>query len=68
MSALLTTTMPSMQKTLLALEEAGVRAQVKVMVGGAPVTQDYAEKIGADGFAPNASSATRKLRELLGIS
>jgi 5-methyltetrahydrofolate--homocysteine methyltransferase len=68
MSALLTTTMPSMQKTLLALQEAGVRAKVKVLVGGAPVTQDYAEKIGADGFAPDASSATRKLRELLGIS
>ena len=65
MSALLTTTMPSMVATIEALEEAGVREQVKVLVGGAPVTQAFADKIGADGFAPDASSATRKAKELL---
>ena len=65
MSALLTTTMPSMTATVEALEEAGLRDRVKVLVGGAPVTQAYAEQIGADGFAPDASSATRKAKELL---
>ena len=55
MSALLTTTMPGMEKTLKALKEVGVTA--KVMVGGAPVTQDYADRIGADGYAPDAASA-----------
>ena len=68
MSALLTTTMPSMEKTIQALQEAGLREQVKVMIGGAPVTEDYAKKIGADEYAPDASSATRKARELLGIA
>jgi len=67
MSALLTTTMPSMEKTIQALREAGIREQVKIMVGGAPVTEEYAAKIGADEYAPDASSATRKARELLGI-
>ena len=65
MSALLTTTMPSMPATIEALKEAGVRDQVKVMIGGAPVTQGFADKIGADGFAPDASSAARKAKELL---
>jgi 5-methyltetrahydrofolate--homocysteine methyltransferase len=65
MSALLTTTMPAMTATIEALTEAGLREKVKVMVGGAPVTQGFAEKIGADGFAPDASSATRKAKELL---
>ncbi len=65
MSALLTTTMPSMQATIDALVEAGLRDQVKVLIGGAPVTQDFADKIGADGFAPDASSAARKAKELL---
>ena len=55
MSALLTTTMPGMEKTLKALKEVGVTA--KVMVGDAPVTQDYADRIGADGYAPDAASA-----------
>jgi 5-methyltetrahydrofolate--homocysteine methyltransferase len=55
MSALLTTTMPSMEKTIKALKEAGVSA--KIMIGGAPVTQGYADKIGADGYAPDAASA-----------
>ncbi len=68
MSALLTTTMPAMGATIEALQEAGVRDEVHVIVGGAPVTQDYADKIGADGFAPDASSATRRAKELLGIA
>ncbi len=55
MSALLTTTMPGMEKTIKALKEAGVKA--KIMVGGAPVTQSFAEKIGAQGYAPDAASA-----------
>jgi len=67
MSALLTTTMPYMEKTIQAMQEAGIREQVKIMVGGAPVTEDYAAKIGADEYAPDASSATRKARELLGV-
>jgi 5-methyltetrahydrofolate--homocysteine methyltransferase len=57
MSALLTTTMPSMQTTIEALREAGVREQVKVIIGGAPITEGYALKIGADGYAPDASRA-----------
>jgi 5-methyltetrahydrofolate--homocysteine methyltransferase len=65
MSALLTTTMASMEGTIQALKTAGLRDKVKVMIGGAPVTQDYANKIGADAFAPDASSATRAARQLL---
>jgi 5-methyltetrahydrofolate--homocysteine methyltransferase len=65
MSALLTTTMNGMGTTIEALQEAGLRDRVKVIIGGAPVTQDYAQRIGADAFAPDASSATRKVRELL---
>jgi 5-methyltetrahydrofolate--homocysteine methyltransferase len=65
MSALLTTTMPAMTSTIEALTEAGLREQVKVLVGGAPVTQTFADGIGADGFAPDASSASRKAKELL---
>lgn len=65
MSALLTTTMPSMTATVSALEEAGLRDRVKVLIGGAPVTQAFADQIGADGFAPDASSASRKAKELL---
>lgn len=65
MSALLTVTMPAMRTTILALEEAGVRNKVKVMVGGAPVTPEYASQIGADGYADNASAAVKKARELL---
>jgi 5-methyltetrahydrofolate--homocysteine methyltransferase len=68
MSALLTTTMPAMTSTVEALTEAGLRDQVKVLVGGAPVTQDFADKIGADGFAPDASSATRKAKALLSVA
>lgn len=65
LSALLTTTMSNMEATMQALKAAGLRDQVKVMIGGAPVTQDYANKIGADGFAADASSATRVARALL---
>jgi len=67
MSALLTTTMPSMETTIAALNEAGVRDQVKIMVGGAPVTQDFADSIGADGYAPDASSAANTAKSLLGV-
>jgi 5-methyltetrahydrofolate--homocysteine methyltransferase len=66
MSALLTTTMSNMEKTIQALKDAGLRESVKVIIGGAPVTQDYANRIGADAFAPDASSATRTVRQLLG--
>jgi corrinoid protein of di/trimethylamine methyltransferase len=66
MSALLTTTMPSMKDTLEALEDVGVREQVKIMVGGAPVTQAFAEEIGADGYAPDSASAVELARSLVG--
>jgi len=66
MSALLTTTMSNMEVTVQALKNAGLRDKVKVFIGGAPVTQDYATKIGADGFAADASSATRTARQLVG--
>jgi len=63
MSALLTTTMPGMERTIKALKQAGVSA--KVMIGGAPVTQDYADRIGADGFAPDAASAVDMAKSLV---
>jgi 5-methyltetrahydrofolate--homocysteine methyltransferase len=66
MSALLTTTMTNMQGTIDALKEAGVRDQVKIMVGGAPVTDEYAKQVGADGYAPDASSAVTRTKALLG--
>lgn len=65
MSALLTTSMPMMKTTIEALDAAGLRKQVKIMVGGAVVTQDYADKIGADGYASNAAEAVKKAKELL---
>ncbi len=65
LSALLTTTMPSMEATVKAIDAAGLRDQVKIVVGGAPVTQEYAEQIGADGFAPDASSAVTVTESLL---
>ncbi len=68
LSALLTTTMPSMKTTIEALKEAGLREQVVVIIGGAPVTQRYAEEIGADGYAPDANSAVRRARELMGAA
>ena len=65
MSALLTTTMPNMQSTISALEEAGVRDQVKVLIGGAPITDAYAQKIGADGYAQDASRAVKLAKSLI---
>jgi 5-methyltetrahydrofolate--homocysteine methyltransferase len=65
MSALLTTTMTSAGEVIQALEKEGLRDQIKVMFGGAPVTQAYTEKIGADGYAPDAAVAVKKARELL---
>jgi len=65
LSALLTTTMPSMKDVIKALEEEGIRNKVKVMIGGAPVTQSYADEIGADGYAPDAASAADKAKELV---
>jgi len=67
MSALLTTTMPNMKTTIEAIKQAGMRDQVKVMIGGAPVTEAYAKEIGADGYAPDASAAVRKAKQLLGV-
>lgn len=67
MSALLTTTMPSMKNAIEALKESGVRDKVSVMIGGAPVTQNYADEIGADIYAPDGPSAARKAKEKLGL-
>jgi 5-methyltetrahydrofolate--homocysteine methyltransferase len=66
LSALLTTTMPQMPKVIEALKEAGV-TDVKVMIGGAPVTQKYADEIGADGYAADAASAVDKAKEMIGV-
>ena len=65
MSALLTTTLPKMVQTIAALKEAGLREQVKVMIGGAPVTQAYADEIGADGYGANAAAAVDKAKALV---
>ncbi|MGH9021196.1 MAG: cobalamin B12-binding domain-containing protein, partial [Acidimicrobiales bacterium] len=63
--AFLTTTMPMFKANINALEKAGLRDQVIVMVGGAPVTQEYADAVGADGYAADASAAVRKAKDLL---
>jgi 5-methyltetrahydrofolate--homocysteine methyltransferase len=68
MSALLTTTMRSMESTIKVLEEAGLRDRVKIMVGGAPVTQAFADQIGADGYASNAASAAELAKRLVGAA
>lgn len=68
LSALLTTTMPSMRDTVEALEETGMRDTVKVIIGGAPVTQKYADEIGADGYARDAAAAANLVKSLLGIA
>jgi 5-methyltetrahydrofolate--homocysteine methyltransferase len=68
MSALLTTTMRAMEHTIHALEEAGVRDQVKVFVGGAPVTQEFADQIGADAYASNAAAASEIAKKLVGAA
>ena len=65
MSALLTTTMGYMREVISALEAAGIRDQVKVMVGGAPVTASYANEIGADGYSDNANAAVTVAKKLL---
>ena len=66
MSALLTTTMTNMKVTIDAIKAAGLRDKVKIMVGGAPVTQKFADEIGADGYSPDASRAVAKAKELVG--
>ncbi len=68
MSALLTTTMLHMKDTIELLKEEGVREEVKVIIGGAPVSQDFADEISADGFAPDAASAADLCKKLLGIA
>jgi len=65
LSALLTTTMLNMGETIKLLEESGIRNQVKVIIGGAPITSNYADQIGADGFAPDASQAVMLVQKLL---
>jgi 5-methyltetrahydrofolate--homocysteine methyltransferase len=65
LSALLTTTMLAMKDVTQAVEKAGLKGKVKVMIGGAPITQDYADEIGADGYAPDAASAADTAKELL---
>jgi len=67
LSALLTTTMPNMKVTIEALKSAGVREKAKVIIGGAPLTQAYADQIGADGFAPDASRAVALAKSLMGV-
>lgn len=64
-SALLTTTMPALQETVTALNAAPWRKDVKVIVGGAPITQEFADKIGADAYTPDAASAAKKAKELV---
>lgn len=66
MSALLTTTMPAMKDTIELLEEEGLRDKVKIIIGGAPVTQEYADSIGADGYAPDAAIATELSKQFIG--
>ncbi|MGB0053015.1 MAG: corrinoid protein [Terracidiphilus sp.] len=68
MSALLTVTMPAMKLTIDALKTAGVRTQVKVLVGGAPVTHQYAREIGADGYSENANGAVGLINNLLAVA
>ncbi|MCR4414313.1 MAG: corrinoid protein [Thermoguttaceae bacterium] len=68
MSALLTTTMTQMRSVLQALEAAGLRRKTKVMIGGAPITQQYCDEIGADGYSDNASGAVALARRLVGVA
>ncbi|MBZ0291664.1 MAG: corrinoid protein [Anaerolineae bacterium] len=68
MSALLTTTMTRMKDTVNALQQAGLRDNVKVIIGGAPITQAFADEIGADGYAPDASQAVTLTKNLLAVS
>jgi 5-methyltetrahydrofolate--homocysteine methyltransferase len=66
MSTLITVTMPAARETINAIEKAGLRKKLKIMIGGAPVTQEFADKIGADGYAKDASEAVAKALRLLG--
>ncbi len=68
LSALLTTTMPSMRLTIEAFKAAGLRDKVKILIGGAPVTQRFADEIGADGYGENAPSAVNLARKCLGLA
>ncbi len=68
MSALLTTTMPAIGRTIEAVSKAGVRDRVKIIIGGAPVSQDYATSVGADGYSENANSAVGLVRQLLNVA
>jgi len=68
LSALLTTTLPSMKRLIDRLVQDGLRAGVKVMIGGAPVTQDFADEIGADGYSDNAAGAVNLARQLMGAA
>jgi 5-methyltetrahydrofolate--homocysteine methyltransferase len=68
MSALLSTTMPGMKETIESLKNAGLREKVKVMIGGAPVSDSFAEEIGADSYAPDAGTAVIEAKKLLGLS
>ena len=67
MSSLLTTSMPSMKSTVDIIKKRGLNSRIKTIIGGAPVTQEYADEIGADGYAQDASSAVDKAKELLGL-
>jgi len=67
MSAFLTTTMPMFKVNIKAIADAGLRDKVKILVGGAPVTQEYCEVVGADGFAKDASKTVRLTKELIGV-
>jgi len=67
-SALLTTTMPSMKDVVKVVRDSDLKDKVKVFIGGAPVTQSYADEIGADGYAPDAASAVDEAKQLLGLS
>ena len=68
MSAFLTTTMPMIIPTVTAIKEAGLRDSIIIFAGGAPVTQEYCDKVGVDGYAPNASALVRELKALMGIA
>lgn len=68
MSALLTTTMPEMKRTIQAVREAGLRDSIKILVGGAPITEHYAEQIGADGYSPDAGRVVPVAKRLVGHS
>lgn len=67
LSALLTTTMPNQKEVIDSLKEAGIRENVKVIVGGAPVSQDWADQIGADGYGENAAAAVEVAKKLMGV-